>query len=689
MNILVVDDHEESRYLQESMLKASGHEVLQAANGEEALEFLKKGGVDFIISDILMPVMDGFQLCRKIKTDERMRAIPFIIYTATYIGPKDHAFALKIGADRFIEKPCEPEVFMAAVNEVMDAAKKRGDQSAPERTQEEEVLRLYSERLIRKLEQKMLQAEREIRARQAAEKALIESRERLIAAQRIAKMGDFTWDVSSGEVTWSDALFDLLRYEKSETFDYARINAKIHHPEDRERITRWFEDCIASGREELPPNEYRVIRKDGQILFVRTVGMVQQRPGIKPRIFATLQDITEIKQMDKEREHLKAQLFQAQKMESVGRLAGGVAHDYNNMLSVILGYTMMALEKTDPSDPLHADLKSVLNAAMCSADITRQLLAFARQQTISPKVIDLNHAIESMLKMLRRLIGEDIDLAWRPGVAVWPVKIDPSQVDQILANLCVNARDAIADVGKVTIETKNCSFDAAYCADHEDFVPGDFVLLAVSDDGAGIEPENLDKIFEPFYTTKGIGEGTGLGLATVYGIVKQNNGFINVYTEPGKGTTFKIYLSRHEGNTDLITVESTGEIPQGKGETVLLVEDNKAIREMSRRMLENLGYQVLEAGTPSEAMGLADAHSGGIHLLITDVVMPEMNGRDLSEQLHVLYPNLTTLFMSGYTADVIAHRGVLDEGVNFLQKPFSRKDLAVKVRKSLGQKSSS
>ena len=287
--------------------------------------------------------------------------------------------------------------------------------------------------------------------------------------------------------------------------------------------------------------------------------------------------------------------------------------------------------------------------------------------------------------MLRRLIGEDIDLAWLPGAEVWPVKIDPGQVDQILANLCVNARDAISDVGKITIETGKAIFDDAYCADHAGFVPGEFVLLAVSDDGSGMTPETLDKIFEPFFTTKDVNKGTGLGLATVYGIVKQNNGFINVYSEPEKGTTFRIYLPRHETEAKQIRKKAPA-APDARGsETILLVEDEPAILKMTTKMLELLGYTVLGASTPGEAIRLAREHSGEIHLLMTDVVMPEMNGRDLARNLLALYPNLKRLFMSGYTANVIAHHGVLDEGVHFIQKPFARQELASKVRKALSE----
>ncbi|EKD39809.1 MAG: PAS/PAC sensor hybrid histidine kinase [uncultured bacterium] len=373
-------------------------------------------------------------------------------------------------------------------------------------------------------------------------------------------------------------------------------------------------------------------------------------------------------------------------MEAVGVLAGGVAHDYNNMLGVILGYTELALKKVDPAQPLHADLEEIYMAAKRSTDITRQLLAFARKQTIIPVVLDLNRNVESMLKMIRRLIGEDIDLAWRPGAGLCSVKMDPVQVDQILANLCVNARDAIADIGKVTIETGSTVFDENYCADHLGFAAGKYVRLTVSDDGCGMNKETLDQIFEPFSTSKGLDRGTGLGLSTVYGIVKQNDGFIKVYSEPGKGTTFRIYLPCCADQAVDTPQERTEEIPLGGGETVLVVEDETALLKMSKRMLEKLGYRVLAAATPGEAVELAANNADTIQLLITDVVMPGMNGRDLAERLQALYPNMKILFMSGYTADVIVHRGVLDEGVNFIQKPYSMEDMAVKVREVLRQK---
>ena len=386
---------------------------------------------------------------------------------------------------------------------------------------------------------------------------------------------------------------------------------------------------------------------------------------------------------ERKRESLESQLLTAQKMEAVGNLAGGVAHDYNNMLSIIIGYAETALEKLNLEDPLYDDINEILAAGKRSADITRQLLAFARQQTTAPKVLDLNDNIEGMLKMLRRLIGEDIDLAWLPGTDLWSVKIDPSQLDQILANLCVNAKDAIAGVGKVTIETKNAVFDTEYCADHAGFVPGEYVSLTVSDTGSGIPRDMLDKIFEPFFTTKKLHQGTGLGLSTVYGIVKQNNGFISVYSEPEEGTTLRIYVPRHVGQIEEIRIETVQDILSGQGEMILLVEDDPSILKLGEKILKSLGYTVLASSNPNEAIALAKRHEDEIHLLVTDVVMPEMNGRELSEELQKQYPNLKTLFMSGYTANVIAHRGVLEDGVNFISKPLSKKELAEKVREAL------
>jgi signal transduction histidine kinase/CheY-like chemotaxis protein len=387
------------------------------------------------------------------------------------------------------------------------------------------------------------------------------------------------------------------------------------------------------------------------------------------------------------RRKMEAQLRQAQKMEAVGRLAGGVAHDYNNMIGVIIGYTEMALEKVPSHDPVNDYLQEVMQAARRSKELTRQLLAFARRQSIDPKVLDINDIVKQMLKMLHPMIGEDIELIWSPGDRVWPIQIDPSQIDQILANLCVNARDAISGVGKIIIETANTEIDEAYCALHQGFMPGEFVKLMVSDDGAGMESKILNNIFEPFFSTKSVGRGTGLGLATVYGIVKQNKGFINVYSEPGHGTTFTIYLPRATGPSVAVPAPSPPKLLRGNNETVLLVEDEGAILKLAERMLVKLGYRVLTTSSPLEAVTISRDHPKPIDLLITDVVMPELNGRDLASRLQEMRPGLKVLYMSGYTADVIISRGVLEKNVLLLQKPFSKRELATKIREVLTTKS--
>ena len=404
---------------------------------------------------------------------------------------------------------------------------------------------------------------------------------------------------------------------------------------------------------------------------------------------AVILDISELKRAEQEQIRLEEQLHQAQKMESVGRLAGGVAHDFNNMLSVILGQANLALLDMDPAYPLYVALEEIRKAAERSADLTRQLLAFARKQSVTPQVLDLNQTVAGMLTMLKRIIGEEIQLNWRPGANLWPVRIDPSQIDQILANLCTNSRDAIAKLGRISIETKNCSLDASYCAHNAGFLPGDYVQLSVSDNGCGMEKEVVAHVFEPFFTTKEVGRGTGLGLATVFGAVKQNNGFINVYSEPGLGTTFTIYLTRHLDRPG--TTAGTRAAPQpaaaqpaGRGqETVLLVEDEPSVLAMASKILTRQGYTVLAANSPGEALSLARDHAGEISLLMTDVVMPEMSGRELADRLLSGNPRLKRLFMSGYTSDIIAHHGVIDEGVHFIQKPFTMAGLAAKVRQVL------
>jgi PAS domain S-box-containing protein len=509
------------------------------------------------------------------------------------------------------------------------------------------------------------------------EKALIDKTEKLQAifqaAQNISFIITDARDPEPAILEFSPGAENIFGYQKEEII--GKPASILHRPDDAARFPE-IHQKMREGNVGFT-GETTLIRKSGEpfIAMFSTYPIFDQNGKMYSALGVSI-DINEKKR-------LETQLLQTQKIESVGRLAGGVAHDFNNMLGVILGHTELALLMADEDNDLVSDLKEIQKAAKRSADITKQLLAFARKEIISPKKLDLNDTVESMLNMLRRLIGEDIDLVWQPSANLWPVKMDPSQIDQILANLCINARDAIAGVGKLTIETGRKSFDEGYCCEHPGFIPGDFVLLAVSDNGCGMDKETLDNLFEPFFTTKEVGKGTGLGLASVYGIVKQNNGFINVYSEPDQGSTFRIYLPRLVGDENIGKAVSEKKAAPGGTETILLVEDEPSILRMTRMMLKRKGYTVLSAATPTEAVEKATHHSGPIDMLMTDVVMPEMNGRDLAGQITDLYPDIRLLFMSGYTSNVIAHHGVLDDGVAFIQKPFSMVDLAEKVREIL------
>ncbi|MCF8093138.1 MAG: PAS domain S-box protein [Desulfotignum sp.] len=523
---------------------------------------------------------------------------------------------------------------------------------------------------------RVLVCAQDITERKRAEQALQESEEKFRLAFHTSPDSINLNRLEDGlYIDINDGFTKIMGYTRQEVLGKSSIELNIWtDPEDRKQLVAGLK------KHGVVENlEAKFKDKNGQV----KTGLMSARIlkiNNEHVIISITRDITERKKMRKEKEKLQVQLTQAQKMESVGRLAGGVAHDFNNMLGVILGHVEFALEKAEQGHDLHADLKEIQRAANRSADLTKQLLAFARKQTIAPRQLDLNDTVESLLNMLRRLIGENIDLIWRPAAHLWPVKMDPTQIDQILANLCVNARDAISGVGRLTIETGKKTFDDAYCSEHPGFIPGDFVLLTVSDNGCGMDKNILDNLFEPFFTTKEVGKGTGLGLATIYGIVKQNNGFINVYSEPGQGSTFRIYLPRLIVENDAPGVVPEKKAVPGGTETILLVEDEPAILKMTRMMLERKGYTVISAATPAQALEKAQNHAGAIDLLMSDVVMPEMNGRDLATKIIALYPDIRLLFMSGYTANVIAHQGILDKGVAFIQKPFSMAELTEKVR---------
>jgi len=425
-------------------------------------------------------------------------------------------------------------------------------------------------------------------------------------------------------------------------------------------------------------------RKDG-VPFTEqaSISPVRDVSGHIIHYVAVKRDITEQLRDQEEKSELQAQLMQAQKMESIGRLAGGVAHDFNNMLQAIQGYTEMAMEQVPKSKPLYSDLQEIQKVAKRSAALTKQLQTFARKQVALPTALQLNDALEGMSNMLQRLIGEDMELIWKPGNDLGLVKMDPSQLDQIVANLCVNARDALGKSGHITIETQNAEITETEVPLHHGIEPGHYVQLSIRDDGAGMTSDVMTHLFEPFFTTKKVGKGTGLGLSTVYGIVKQNHGHIEVNSRVGQGSTFTLYLPMFSGQMKAAPEEETSEPIAVGQESILLVEDEKTILLTTGRMLESLGYKVYATASPIEALQLAEQHKGHLSLLLTDVIMPGMNGPELVQQLLPRDPKLKHLFMSGYTANLIERQGVKATLTSFIQKPFSRKLLAQKVRTAI------
>ncbi|MBL8787650.1 MAG: response regulator, partial [Deltaproteobacteria bacterium] len=533
--VMVVDDHEDNIYYLTTLLSAHGYEVDTARHGAEALVKARAKPPSIIVSDLLMPVMDGYTLLRQWKSDPRLVAIPFIVFTATYTEPEDAKLALDLGADLFILKPCEPELFLAKLRAVLASAVVGVPAAEPEA--ETDHLRQYSETLIRKLEQKSLQLEetnrrlqQDLVARADIERALRESEERF--RQLAENIEDVFWlsDPSDRVILYVSPAYQTVWGRSLESLMAAPASwLDGVHPDDRARVTNGL-GAYASGTWR---DVFRITRgDDGTLRWIRASSYpVRSAAGDIYRIATVARDITEIRR-------LEDQFRQAQKMEAIGRLAGGIAHDFNNMMSVVLCYTSLALQDLSRDDPMRGDIQEIRRAADRAVELTRQLLAFSRQQMLQPRVVELGKVVAESEKMLRRLLGEDVELALFVARSRGRVSADPSQLDQIVINLVVNARDAMPSGGKLTIDVDDVELDAAYVANIPGLAPGRYVLLAVTDSGTGMDAATRERIFEPFFTTKEAGKGTGLGLATVFGIVKQSLGHIHVYSELGIGTTF-------------------------------------------------------------------------------------------------------------------------------------------------------
>jgi two-component system, cell cycle sensor histidine kinase and response regulator CckA len=674
LNILLVDDNPANLDLLRMLLEREHHVTVCATNGEEALVKAREIRPDLTISDILMPVMDGFALCKAWVKDAYLRAIPFIFYSATYQAEEDVAFGLSLGASAFLRKPMEQGAFIDRIQQVVQEVQLGVIQSAADSApiEGEPYLKLYNERLIHKLDQRSIELTKKVIALLQSEASL-----RLKSAALDASIHGIVIADLDGTILWGNsALSTLTGYRLDELLgqNFRMLRSRLH--DDAFYAQIW--EGLRAGRawQAEAVNQ----RKDGtHYTEEMTITPIVDEQGKITHITATKRDLTVMKRIEAELRH-------AHKMEAVGRLAGGLAHDFNNMLNIILLSAEVALLDEDLPEKHRKHLLEIQQAGRRSSDLTRQLLTFSRSQPVSQQKVDLNQLVAEHQKMMHRLVGEDFNLTFAPGPGLWSVLVDPSQVSQILANLVINARDALSHDGTIAIGTSNVNIEAVSGISQDHPAPGDYVLLVVSDTGCGMDATTLDHAFEPFFTTKAEGKGTGLGLATVLGIVNQNHGAIYARSQVGVGTVMKIYFPRFAGEGgDLLPLPAEEAVPMGS-ETLLLVEDERAVLEVVKTTLENRGYRVLATPAPREACRLAEQHEGPIHLLLTDVVMPSMNGRELQTQILARRPDIKTLFMSGYTGDIISTRDLLDQGTNFLQKPFRILDLAKKVREALDAK---
>jgi PAS domain S-box-containing protein len=668
MNLLIVDDTPISLKLLRAQLEAEGHAVFEAHDGVDALALLERQPVDAVISDILMPRMDGYRLCYEIRKHARLHDLPIILCTSTYTSPGDEKLVLDVGADKYLKKPVSLETLVAALREVI-AMPHAAPQ--PKALQEIEVFKEYSERLVSKLEEKNT----ELRAQT---EVLRESEDQFRAIFDLASVGIAQADPRTGRwLRVNKKMCEITGYSAGELLQLHVLD--ITYSEDRQSDREAFERVV---RGESPDYrmEKRYIRKDGALIWVNVnMTVIRDAAGQPTRTVAAIEDITE-------RRKLEDQFRQSQKMEAVGQLAGGVAHDFNNILAIIQMQIGLLNSDGDLSTTQLEYANGIGDAAKRAAALTQQLLLFSRKGTVKLQDLDLNQSINNVSKMLRRTISENNEIQFKLALQPPLIRADPIMVDQVLINLAVNARDAMPKGGRLFVETSAVEFNESDVSPVNQVRPGSFACLCVSDTGCGIPPEILPRIFEPFFTTKDIGKGTGLGLATVFGIVEQHKGWIHVYSEVGHGTTFRIYFPRLAGTSPQKPDQSTLTSMRGGNETILLVEDEMFLRAPISKALSRLGYRVLEASNGVEALEVWKQHRDEIRLVLTDLVMPGgMSGRDLASRLLKENPKLKVIYASGYTTEVAGKDFLLEEGVNFLSKPFQVRKLAQTVRDRLDE----
>ena len=674
--VLIVDDEPESRSRLRELLIASGHSVVEASNGLDALERARQQPPDLVISDILMPQMDGFALCRAHRADPTLARAPFVFYTGTYTSARDAALARRLGATRFLVKSMAAEEIIRAIAEVLqEEAGAHETTRADVVATETESYRLYNESLIKKLEHRNLELADEVRERRDAEAHL-----RTLTAALDQLPGMVSLTDTHGRIEYVNR-----RFEEVTGFTRAHLRGQTHSVL---RVSHadaglGFEirAALLAGHEWRGEYEHR--RKDGTLYWERAVvSPVRDESGAVTHFLRLAEDITDRKRAQLAQEAQDAQRRQAERLEPVGRLAGGVAHDFNNLLTIVGGHAHLVLQQLPPHDSLRADLAAILEATQRGATITAQLLTYARRHVVHPVVLDPGQAIAALAGTLQRLTGDEVRLGFSLGPDIWPVRIDPSQFEQLVMHLVTNARDAIRGPGAVDLSLSNVSLAAAAAAEHGHLPAGDYVALRVSDTGQGIDPAVLPRVFEPFFTTKPQGEGTGLGLSSVLGSVEQAGGHVEVERTGAGGSTFLVLLPRSAARPEPGPRSTAAGRIEGT-ERILVVEDEPAVLELVRRTLESYGYTVMQASSPDRALRAMQEGEARVDLLLTDVVMPGMNGLELAAHLRALDKDLRVLFMSGYSNDVVTDHGLLPADVSLITKPFSPADLAAHVRRVL------
>lgn len=645
--ILIVDDERQNRQLLEVMLKPEGFLLQTASSGEEALATVALNAPDLILLDIMMPGMNGYQVAAKIKGDVATKHIPVIMLSALD-DRNSRMHGLNAGAEDFLTKPVDRAELCARVKNLLQL-KTYGDYHDS-----------YSQLL-----------ETEVTSRTTA---LAESERLYRSTFDAAPVGIVHVGLNGQWLRVNQRLCDFLGYSREELQSSA--SQQLLQSEETAAEAESFRLMAAGSLDRHTVDEKRYRRRDGSHVWARVYTSVHRDASGQPQHFiSVIEDITD-------RRTLEAQVRQASKMDAVGKLASGVAHDFNNLLTVILGFAEMMSEDIAMPGHHRQDLEEIIKAAKSASGLTRQLLAFSRQQVLNTEPLDVNGLIRDMTGMLRRLIGEHIEITMVLASDLPSVMADRGQFEQVVMNLVVNARDAMPDGGQVTIETKDVELEDS-TAHEETVMVGSYVMLSVTDTGNGMSKETQKRLFEPFFTTKETGKGTGLGLSTTYGIVKQSKGYIWVDSEPGRGTTFKVYLPRSDAAPGVQALSPPVSPAKPASETVLLVEDEAGVRQLSKRILDNAGFRVLEATNGNEAEKLFEHHADSIDLVLTDVVMPGCGGPELLGRLQVHRPDLKVLYMSGYTEQSAAHTAGFDRGLPFVQKPFSSSELLRQVREAL------